>query len=131
MAPGLPDWLGRIGTAASEKRSETIMKGWFSSMQMTLKDYKLLAFLLVVALLAVAYFDNQNASGMGVLTQARDDAGNRRKARAAAAAEQERVLTQAKNAASDRLVWLDNYQAAIKESKATGKPIFLEFRCGP
>src|SRR5215510_3770661 len=99
-------------------------------MQMTLKDYKLLAFLLVVALLAVAYFDNQNASGMGVLTQARDAASNRRKARAAAA-EQERVLTQAKNAASDRLVWLDNYQAAIEESKATGKPIFLEFRCGP
>jgi hypothetical protein len=75
-------------------------------MRMTLKDYKLLAFLLVVSLLAIAYFDNQNASGMG-------------------------VLTQAKNAASDRLVWLDNYQAAIKESKATGKPIFLEFRCGP
>jgi len=75
-------------------------------MQMTLNYYKLLAFLLVVALLAVAYFDNQNASGMGVLTQARD-------------------------AASNRLVWLDNYQEAIKESKATGKPIFLEFRCGP
>src|SRR5262245_54573886 len=105
------------------------MKGWFSSMRMTLKDYKLLAFLLVVSLLAVAYFDNQNASGMGVLTQARDDASNRRKARAAA--EQERVLTQAKNAASDRLVWLEGYQAAITESKATGKPIFLEFRCAP
>ena len=75
-------------------------------MQMTLKDYKLLAFLLVVSLLAVAYFDNQNASGMG-------------------------VLTQAKIAASNGLVWLDNYQAAIEESKATGKPIFLEFRCGP
>jgi uncharacterized protein (UPF0333 family) len=75
-------------------------------MKMTLKDYKLLAFLLVVALLAVTYFDNQNASGMG-------------------------VLTHAKNAASDRLVWLENYQAALKESKATGKPIFLEFRCAP
>ena len=130
MAPGLPDWPGRIGTAASAKWSETIMKGWFSSMRITLKSYKLLAFLLVVASLAVASFDNQNASGMGVLTQARDAASNRRKARAAAA-EQERVLTQAKNAESDRLVWLDNYQAAIKESKATGKPIFLEFRCGP
>lgn len=99
-------------------------------MRMTLKDYKLLAFLLVVSLLAVAYFDNQNASGMGVLTQARDAASKSPAARAAAA-EQERVLAQAKNAASDRLVWLDNYQAAIKESKATGKPIFLEFRCGP
>src|SRR5215475_3073205 len=99
-------------------------------MKITLKHYKLLAFLLLVALLAVAYFDNQNASGMGVLTQARDAASNRREARAAAAM-QERVLAQAQNAASNRLVWLDNYQAAIKESKATGKPIFLEFRCGP
>jgi cellobiose-specific phosphotransferase system component IIA len=99
-------------------------------MRMTLKDYKLLAFLLVVASLAVAYFDNQNTSGMGVLTQAGDAASKRREARAAAA-EQERVSAQEKNAASDRLVWLDNYQAAIKESKATGKPIFLEFRCAP
>jgi hypothetical protein len=129
MAPGLPDWLGRIGAAPSAKRPETIMKGWFSSMRMTLKDYKLLAFLLVVALPAVAYFDNQNASGMGVLTQGRDAASNRRMARAAA--EVERAMTQAKIAASSGLVWLDNYQAAIKESKATGKPIFLEFRCGP
>ena len=134
MAPGLPDRLGRIGMAASAMRSETIMKGWFSSMRMTLKDYKLLAFLLVVALLAVASFDNQNASGMGVLIQAKDAESNKRerKARAAAeAAEVERVLTQAKNAASNRLAWLDNYQAAITESKATGKPIFLEFRCAP
>jgi len=99
-------------------------------MQMRLSDYKLLAFLLVVALHAVAYFDNQITSGMGVLTRARDIASNRPEARAAAA-QQERVLTQAKNAASNRLVWLDNYQAAINESKATGKPIFLEFRCGP
>lgn len=97
-------------------------------MRMILNDYKLLAFLLVASLVAVAYFDNQNASGMGVLTQARD-AASRRKARALA--EQERVLTQAKNAASNRLVWHENYQAAITESKATGKPIFLEFRCAP
>ena len=61
---------------------------------------------------------------MGVLTQAKDAAR-------AAAEREERVSTEAKNAASNRLVWLDNYQAAIKESKATGKPIFLEFRCGP
>jgi hypothetical protein len=73
---------------------------------MTLKDYKLLAFLLVVTLLTVASIGNQNSSGMGVSTQKRD-------------------------VASNRLVWHDNYQAAIKESKATGKPIFLEFRCGP
>jgi len=105
------------------------MKGWFSSMRMTLKDYKLLALLLGVSLLAVASFDNQNASGTGVLTQAKDAASNRRKAREAA--EVERVFTQAKIAASNGLVWLDNYQAAIEESKATGKPIFLEFRCGP
>jgi hypothetical protein len=31
----------------------------------------------------------------------------------------------------DRLNWLDNYEAALKEAKATGKPIFLEFRCWP
>ena len=97
---------------------------------MTLNDYKLLAFLLVVALLAVAYFDNQNASGMDVLTQARDAASKSPAARAAAA-EQERVLNQAKNAASNRPVWHEDYQAAITESKATGKPIFLEFRCAP
>ncbi len=99
-------------------------------MRITLKGYKLLAFLLVVASLAVASFDNQNASGMGVLTQARDAASRSAEARAAAERDR-RVLSQAKNAASDRLVWLDNYQAAVKESKATGKPIFLEFRCGP
>jgi len=31
----------------------------------------------------------------------------------------------------DRLIWLDNYEAALKEARATGKPIFLEFRCWP
>lgn len=31
----------------------------------------------------------------------------------------------------DSLTWLDNYQEALKESKATGKPIFLEYRCEP
>jgi len=31
----------------------------------------------------------------------------------------------------DDIVWLDNYQAALKEARATGKPIFLEFRCEP
>jgi hypothetical protein len=33
--------------------------------------------------------------------------------------------------ADDRLIWLDNYEAALKEARATGKPIFLEFRCWP
>jgi hypothetical protein len=91
-------------------------------MQMTLKDYKLLALLLVGSLLAVASFANQKASGKGVLPQEKKAASKKRKPRVAA--EEERV-------SSDRLVWLDNYQAAIEESKATGKPIFLEFRCGP
>lgn len=33
--------------------------------------------------------------------------------------------------ADDEIVWLDNYQAALKEARATGKPIFLEYRCEP
>jgi len=32
---------------------------------------------------------------------------------------------------NDKLVWLDNYEAALKEAEKTGKPIFLEFRCAP
>lgn len=35
------------------------------------------------------------------------------------------------NLSNNKLVWLDNYDAALKEAKATGKPIFLEFRCAP
>ena len=31
----------------------------------------------------------------------------------------------------DEIVWLDNYQAALKAARATGKPIFLEYRCEP
>jgi hypothetical protein len=31
----------------------------------------------------------------------------------------------------DDIVWLDNYAEAVKTAKATGKPIFLEFRCEP
>lgn len=31
----------------------------------------------------------------------------------------------------DTFDWLDNYQDAIKEAKATGKPVFLEYRCEP
>ena len=27
--------------------------------------------------------------------------------------------------------WLNDYEAAIREAKRTGKPIFLEFRCVP
>ncbi len=27
--------------------------------------------------------------------------------------------------------WIDNYPAAIGEAKATGKPLFVEFRCVP
>lgn len=36
-----------------------------------------------------------------------------------------------KAAAPDEIVWLDNYQQALQAAKATGKPIFLEFRCEP
>jgi hypothetical protein len=31
----------------------------------------------------------------------------------------------------DNLYWLDNYGEALRQSKATGKPIFLEYRCEP
>lgn len=31
----------------------------------------------------------------------------------------------------DAIEFLDDYNAAIKEAKATGRPIFLEFRCAP
>jgi hypothetical protein len=33
--------------------------------------------------------------------------------------------------AADEIVWLDNYQEALKQARATGKPIFLEYRCEP
>jgi hypothetical protein len=33
--------------------------------------------------------------------------------------------------AETKLIWLDNYEAALKEARVTGKPIFLEFRCAP
>ena len=35
------------------------------------------------------------------------------------------------NPGDDEIVWLDNYQAALKAARATGKPIFLEYRCEP
>lgn len=31
----------------------------------------------------------------------------------------------------DNLYWLDNYAEALRQSNATGKPIFLEYRCEP
>jgi hypothetical protein len=31
----------------------------------------------------------------------------------------------------DSIRFHDNYADAIREAKATGKPIFLEFRCAP
>ena len=31
----------------------------------------------------------------------------------------------------DTIDWLDNYQEAVQQAKATGKPIFLEYRCEP
>jgi len=31
----------------------------------------------------------------------------------------------------ERLKWHDSYAAARQEAEATGKPIFVEFRCAP
>ena len=31
----------------------------------------------------------------------------------------------------DAVEWLDNYQEALQQARATGKPIFLEYRCEP
>lgn len=31
----------------------------------------------------------------------------------------------------ERLKWHDSLKAAMEEAEATGKPIFLEFRCAP
>jgi len=31
----------------------------------------------------------------------------------------------------DAVDWLDNYQEALQQARATGKPIFLEYRCEP
>jgi hypothetical protein len=75
-------------------------------MQMTLNNWKLITLLLVGVSLAAASFDNPGASGMAPSIPEKDTA-------------------------SDRLAWLDNYQEALKQSRATGKPIFLEFRCAP
>ena len=35
------------------------------------------------------------------------------------------------NQSADDIVWLGTYEAALKEARATGKPIFLEYRCEP
>jgi hypothetical protein len=40
------------------------------------------------------------------------------------------LFAQAKPA-DEEINWLDNYPAALREAKATGKPIFLEYRCEP
>ncbi len=34
-----------------------------------------------------------------------------------------------RGSAQGGIPWLDNYQEALRQAKATGKPIFLEFRC--
>jgi hypothetical protein len=39
------------------------------------------------------------------------------------------ALFAASLSAQDGIRWLDNFEDAKKESRATGKPIFLEFRC--
>ncbi len=40
-------------------------------------------------------------------------------------------LAQTAPSLDDTFDWHDNYADAIKEAKATGKPIFLEYRCEP
>jgi hypothetical protein len=75
-------------------------------MRMNLNDWKLIAPLLAVLSLTATSFNNPGASGMALSTPEKDTA-------------------------SDRLVWVDNYQKALEQSRATGKPIFLEFRCAP
>lgn len=39
------------------------------------------------------------------------------------------LITAASAAAQEGIGWIDNYQEALKRARATGKPIFLEFRC--
>jgi hypothetical protein len=75
-------------------------------MQMKLNDWKLTTLLLVIVTLTAVSFGNPGASNRASLVPGKDTA-------------------------SDRLAWLDNYQAALKQARATGKPIFLEFRCAP
>jgi hypothetical protein len=75
-------------------------------MRMRLRDWKLIALLLVVVSPTMAYLDNPDTSGMAPSVSEEDTA-------------------------NDRLVWLDNYQEALKQSRLTSKPIFLEFRCAP
>ena len=41
------------------------------------------------------------------------------------------ILWYAASAQDDSLDWFNNYQAALREAKRSGKPIFLEFRCEP
>lgn len=40
-------------------------------------------------------------------------------------------VAHARGADDDTIRFHDNYAEAIREAKATGKPIFLEFRCAP
>lgn len=33
--------------------------------------------------------------------------------------------------AEEAVGWITSYEEAVEEARRTGKPIFLEFRCGP
>jgi len=33
--------------------------------------------------------------------------------------------------AEEAVGWITSYEEALEEARRTGKPIFLEFRCGP
>ena len=35
------------------------------------------------------------------------------------------------SAQDEGIGWIDNYQEALKIARATGKPIFVEYRCEP
>jgi hypothetical protein len=41
------------------------------------------------------------------------------------------MLALGQEAKPERLRWHDSYAAAKKEAEASGKPLFLEFRCAP
>jgi hypothetical protein len=50
---------------------------------------------------------------------------------AALAGNQQPQAAASADTGNDKVKWFDNYEAGMKEARATGKPIFLEFRCAP
>ena len=56
---------------------------------------------------------------------------NQRTLATAAAAAALLVSSRPATAQDDGLHWFNDYHAAIREAKSTGKPILVEFRCEP